>query len=399
MTSQVAVMNLRGVAVASDTVLSRSSNVGTKTMGNTGKIYEIGPGHKVLVLHSGNAEINGVPLSLHLGEWARTLTTAKPTLQSYVDSYIAWASREKGIHAPESEVSLIHLALNEHYYWMKRRVTSVIEELELDANLTEKQQHKATAEAVQKGIQSGLEFLEGQTNFPGFSDVDAAAALTKGKFDLDEKIDFIFEGLPIDEVAKALLKASAPLTLSRSQAYDDTDAVLGFIGYGEDEAFGASIKLTIRGIYGGALQATTEEQFGVSPDASKSAIKHFAQGDAIYAFIRGYNFKIIDRVRSLIRDKVEERWGSTTEEPIGQQVADEVFDEISSFAFENFAEPLLGTIEAMSMQSLGDFAESLVGLQVTATYSQDGPATVGGIIEVATIDRLNGVVWKQKLKS
>jgi hypothetical protein len=42
MTSQVAVMNLRGIAVASDTVLSKGSDAGTKTMGNMGKIYEIG---------------------------------------------------------------------------------------------------------------------------------------------------------------------------------------------------------------------------------------------------------------------------------------------------------------------------------------------------------------------
>ena len=80
-------------------------------------------------------------------------------------------------------------------------------------------------------------------------------------------------------------------------------------------------------------------------------------------------------------------------------LASEITDEIDAFSHENFVSPLLSTVEAMSMQSLGDFAESLVGLQATATYSQSGTATVGGLIEVATIDRINGVVWKQKLKS
>lgn len=399
MTSQVAVINLRGVAVASDTVLSRTSNAGTKTMGNTGKIYEVGAGHKVLILHSGNAEINGVPLSLHIGEWARTLNGPRPTLQAYVDSYVAWASREKGIHAPDSEVKLIHNALNEHYYWMKRQILDAMEELVIDPTLSDKQQSKLRSDVFHRELQSGLDYLQALDNFSGFTDIDASAALTKGKFDLDEKIDYIFDGLDIDAESRTLLHTSAALTLSRSQPYDDTDAVLGFTGYGEDEAFGASIKLTVRGIYGGSIQAIVEAPFGVSPDASRSGIKHFAQGDAIYAFIRGYNYRVLDRVRGLIRSKVDERWGTTTEEPIGQIVADEVFDEISSFAFDNFAEPLLGTIEAMSMQSLGEFAESLVGLQATSTYSQDGPATVGGLIEVATIDRLNGVIWKQKLKA
>ena len=175
--------------------------------------------------------------------------------------------------------------------------------------------------------------------------------------------------MPISDEARKTLKQSAPLTISRSQANDDLDAVLAFVGYGEEEAFGASIKLTIRGIYGGSLQATTEAKFGVSSEGSKSAIVHYAQADAIYAFIRGYSYRVVDRIKTLIEEKVEERWGQTTDEAIGQAVANEASEEIDSFAFENFVQPLLGTVEAMSMQSLGDFAESLVGLQATSTYS------------------------------
>lgn len=392
-------MNLRGVAVASDTVLSRGSDAGTKTMGNTGKIYELGATHKVLVLHSGNAEINGVPLSLHVGEWAHKLKGALPTVQAYVDSYIEWASREKGIHSPSSEKAAINMALNEHYYYMKRRLDFVIGEIEPDETITEEALSLRRNEAAEKEVHSGMEFLEGLDSYPGVTVANADALLTHHEFNLDEKIDFIFAGFPISAVSRDVLKSSAPLTISRAQAYDDSDAVLAFVGYGEDEAFGSSIKLTIRGIYGGSLQSTTESKFGVSSEESKSAIVHFAQGDAIYAFIRGYNFRIMAQVKQLIQEKVEARWGETTDEPIGQVVANEIVEEVSAFAFTNFAEPLLGTIEAMSMLSLGDFAESLVGLQATSTYSQDGPATVGGLIEVATIDRLNGVIWKQKLKS
>lgn len=399
MTSQVAVMNLRGVAVASDTVLSRGSDAGTKTMGNTGKIYEIGPRHKVLVLHSANAELNGIPLSLHIGEWARTLTSTRPTLQSYVDSYIEWAGREKGIHAPMSEKNVINFSLNEHFHYMKRRVTFAIGEIQIDTETAEELLLWHQNEAAEREIASGLEYLASLDQYAGISDTHAAKLISTHDFDLDEKIDYIFSGLPVSDESRRILKESAPLTISRSQANDDLDAVLAFVGYGEEEAFGASIKLTLRGIYGGSLQAAAEAKFGVSSEGSNSAIVHFAQGDAIYAFIRGYNFRVLDRVKSLIEEKVEERWGDTTDEAIGHAVATEIFEDINSFAFENFVQPLLGTVEAMSMQSLGEFAESLVGLQATSTYSQDGPATVGGLIEVATIDRINGVVWKQKLET
>ena len=51
----------------------------------------------------------------------------------------------------------------------------------------------------------------------------------------------------------------------------------------------------------------------------------------------------------------------------------------------------------MSIVNLANFAESLVGIQALSTYSQLGAATVGGLIEVVTIDRSEGVIWHQKI--
>lgn len=38
-----------------------------------------------------------------------------------------------------------------------------------------------------------------------------------------------------------------------------------------------------------------------------------------------------------------------------------------------------------------------VSLQATSTYGNTGAATVGGLIEVVTIDRVNGVLWRRGL--
>jgi hypothetical protein len=37
-------------------------------------------------------------------------------------------------------------------------------------------------------------------------------------------------------------------------------------------------------------------------------------------------------------------------------------------------------------------------MEATSSFGADGPATVGGMIEVATIDRQNGVTWVRKLQ-
>ncbi len=100
-------MNFNGIAVASDTYVSLTTSEGIKTMGNTEKIFELGPKHKVLILHSGNTSVpNGVSNWLQINEWILTLENPLSTLQDYVDTYLNWSNTSKGLHIPD----LKHLA-------------------------------------------------------------------------------------------------------------------------------------------------------------------------------------------------------------------------------------------------------------------------------------------------
>lgn len=96
---------------------------------------------------------------------------------------------------------------------------------------------------------------------------------------------------------------------------------------------------------------------------------------------------------------MEEKWGETTDEPIGWNLAQEIEAEVQAYSQSKFVDPMLSTIEAMGLNSLAELADSLVGLQATSTYSKAGAATVGGLIEVMTIDRINGIQWKRRLPS
>jgi hypothetical protein len=79
-------------------------------------------------------------------------------------------------------------------------------------------------------------------------------------------------------------------------------------------------------------------------------------------------------------------------------IADETYDEITNnFSKQSFSQPLLESIEGMSIINLANFAASLVGIQALSTYSESGAATVGGFIEVVTINRADGVTWHQKI--
>ena len=390
-------MNLRGMAVASDTILSSTDGGSTKTMGNMGKIYEIAPDHNVLILHSGSAELNGVPASLYVSEWSRTLAAPLPTLRDYVDSFIKWAGRDGSIHNESSEMTIMSSALNEHFGWASDRIRNALvhvePKMENERAATFKKRQSQTMAAQ---IDDCHDYLVRLPSFEGMTEAVGRKALEAANYELEKWIESFFGEHELNEESRELLKRSASLAVAKSQPLSG-DLLLAFVGYGAEEPFGGTIRLTCRGIYGGRLQATSEARFGVAPSESASGISHFAQGEAIGAFLRGADWRVMDYFRDLIAQRLAKISMDYSIELASYEIANEIYSEVEDYEHDNFIGPLLSTVEGMSQRVLAEFAESLVGLQATATYSQKGPATVGGTIEVATIDRKNGVIWKSKL--
>ncbi len=92
MTSQIAVFNPLGVAVASDTVTTISTDQGTKTTNNAQKIFPLVEPHLLVVIESGSVISNGVHMQLLINEWSRTLEKQLPTVKEYSHSFSEWYS-------------------------------------------------------------------------------------------------------------------------------------------------------------------------------------------------------------------------------------------------------------------------------------------------------------------
>lgn len=396
MTAQVAVMNLSGIAVASDTYVTTFTGGEGKSMGNSQKIYELGPQHKVVILHNGSIGINQIPHHLHISEWYRTLSLPLPTLQAYADSYRTWSASEKRMLQPDSEAQVINQTLNEQYYDLAREMDEAREALVLDEHLTERKKKTALLNAYKETIEASAKFLDGLESYTGISEKRLEKALADHGTDVAGKIDYIFSRFELGPAETEAILGLAIPTLLKVQPMQ-ADSELAFVGFGEEEPYGGVVRMSCRGLYAGALIALTKERFKVAPLENPSGIGYFAQSDAMWAFISGYSAVLMEEVKNLIWRKVEEKWGHTTEEAIGWNLAQEIISEIETTSQTKFVSPMLNTIEAMGMNSLADLADSLVGLQATSTYSKAGAATVGGLIEVVTIDRINGVQWKRRL--
>jgi hypothetical protein len=389
MTSQIAVFNPLGVAVASDTVTTISTDQGTKTTNNAQKIFPLAEPHLLVVIESGSVISNGVHMQLLINEWSRTLEKQLPTVKEYAHSFAEWYSTESDLIPKDSELREVHLQLNDHYYEVKHRV---------EADAMNADSEKDVVESFKLRAQQGLEWLEKLDLFDGATDDGDAALLNDLNVNVLEKIDFIFKDIPgLDEVREILIK-SAPLVLSRSQS-SSQDSDLGFIGFGEKDFFATSVRLRCRARYGKTARVTIADAFGASVFNQSGSIACFAQDNAIFGFLRGAQFDIMESAYGYLRAELTDEVDETDEAKL--KSADELLSglrkHIEKIQSERFIDPMLETIGSLSLIDVAALARSLVGMQAIRSAASPEPASVGGFIESLVIDRANGIRWIHRL--
>ena len=389
MTSQIAVFNPLGVAVASDTVTTISTPRGTKTTNTAQKIWPLADPHLLVVIESGDVASNGIHTQLLINEWSRTLRGQLPTVSDYAKSFAEWYSTTSDLIPKESEVREVHLQLNDHYFEIKRRV-------EIDASQATSEEEVIAS--MKTHAQAGLEWLEQLELFDGATDEDDAALLSELNVDLNEKIDYIFREIPgLDIVRETLIKC-APLVLSRSQQ-TPVDSELGFIGFGEKDFFATSVRLRCRARYGKVARLTIAESFGATADDQSGSIACFAQDNAIFGFLRGAQPDVLDSAYRYIWSELTDEVDAEDEAKLesAREFMSGLRQHVDKIQFDRFVSPMLDTIGSLSLIDVASLARSLVGMQAIRSAASPEPASVGGFIESLVIDRASGIRWVHRL--
>ena len=388
MTSQIAIFNSLGVAVASDTVTTHSTGELSKTTNNAEKIYPLKEPHLVVVIHSGSVRINWVNSQNFITEWGKATPEPLPTISDYPRSLINWIAEDARLINPKSENELMYSVINDHYTEVFRRTKLLLER---------ENEPLGVAEALLAASQSGLDYLKQLPNFENCTDEFDEALLASSDIDLNELLDSWFKELDGFDIAKPALLESATLVLSRQQAMP-FDSDFGIIGFGNDDYFAKSILVSMRGRYGGVVRCVVDEEFGAGNDNNSGSINFFAQFDAMAGFLRGAHSSLIEKIISQVWSEIY----YALDPPQDVEIANKVKANIRRFVDElqstEFRDPMLATIGGISLPGLAELAESLVGMQATyAVAAGKGVATVGGFIESLTIDRAHGIRWVKRL--
>jgi hypothetical protein len=389
MTSQIAIFNPLGVAVASDTVATLTNDRGTKTQNNAEKMWPLTEEHRVVIALNNSFSINGVPASLLISAWNSTLKRPLPTLLDYVNSFKTWLQGDQSLIHPESDFSVMNFVTNDHFGFVRQELI----ERAQDQDLADDEIKEMLIEAVHEGF----DHLNSLGNYEGVRDSDDRQLLDESPIDIEKKVKAFFEGFPgFNEVKQKLINQAA-LVLSREQVMG-SDTNLTFIGFGENDYFASSIEFRIRGRYGNVVRGIVKEPFPNDSKYSSGHVTALAQNDAILGFMYGAEDRALDYMKNKIWEYIVEKHANKEE---GFQEANAFLEALNhdhrNFSYEVYVNPLLRTVEFLNLSDAAEFAESLVGIQAMRAKASPHPAGVGGFIESLVIDKFSGVRWIKRL--
>lgn len=394
MTSQVAVLNQRGVAVASDTVVtvtstSSSGERTTRTFSNQTKLQQLGPAHQVVIASSGNADANGVDVMLLMSAWGRACPDPLDSLSDYVESFRNWLRADNWPISQESQVSTATDILVSYYTAIRDEVADL-----RDNTVTKNAVELFSLAACVDDHYATL--LEAEHHI-GASDDSDMAWMRSVSIGVDELIDAVFDQrwdhLKDDvEMARPILRKLAPLVLSRI-GDKESEVELTFVGYGTDDLFPRAIKVGFLGRYGDS------DRIWIKGDADHTTgVVTMAQSSAITGFMNGVSDEATDLLRGMLRLLLSTSLGNPPTGYVSVSVfVDELIRNWSEILRVSQLTPLLDTIDGLSLSDLAELAESLVGIEALRANASPRPPSVGGLIESLVIDRYEGVRWINRL--
>lgn len=397
MTAQVAIFNLSGVAVASDSITTVSRDERIRTFSGAQKLFDLGANHRVVVMISGESRFMQVPYGVLLPTWRDTLTDPLPTITDYAEHFTSWLTQQTHLFDSDHQSSLWSWLLQDYYLAIRASIRRELHSRELtDLPWDDLSVSKVVTTTVERFI-TQLSVQEEVT------DVDIAkdlAFVTESAEVISEAFEYVFDDTPRTiETDQVLLSELPPLLLAKQERWS-LDSTVAIIGYGTNDTFPRHQTLELTGIVDNRLRYTRRPHNGTEL-SNRAIVAPFAQSEAIDTFLRAYNVDFpgiahdrldatLDAVLDLVQLTEEQLESVAT---IRSDAHKTLRRDIEDYSSERFISPMLATVESLPHGDMARMAEALVGIQALRAHSSDHQPSVGGNIALLTINPETGVTW------
>lgn len=413
MTSEIAVMNQRAVALAADSAVTLIDGGTVVVRNDQRKLYNLINGQPVGVMFFGVADMMGHPWE-HLIEHYQTKTRPGPHkhIRDYAAGFLGMIDHLEEFFPKDRQ--------KDDY---KRLLASVFRYIFHMAQYLRESGGAARAnvadtaileEAIER-VWRDYQFREDgspRSDLSCFPKGFASHVARDHSAAIDELITYGFQPFGLGKQAVGRLKDIAVFCVVKDLFLEDVTGLV-FAGFGTEERYPVVATYFVSSIVGG-IAKRAEASFDAIDSDTRSKIRVFADSEVTNAFIRGIDFNLERRVYGALNmlmhglvDQVIGAFPSTdaaAKENVRRQfqtsVIPQYFDAfrgmIGDFQQHAFINPVLRVLEIASRNELAETARELVSLNVFKKRIMAQKQTVGGAIDVAVISREGGFQWQSR---
>ena len=410
MTSEIAVMNQRAVAMAADSAVTLIDGRMVVTRNEQRKLYQLVEGQPVGLMFFGMADVMGHPWDQLIDHYQKTVAGSPPArLDDYAASFTGMLDHLEDFFPRERH--------KDEYRRLLASVFGYI--LQLAQYL---QQSGAIGEGGDAAIlDSAIEqvWRDYQFHPDGSPRPDLACfppefgrtVLSEHSEQIDELIAYGFASVGLGQQAMQRLRDIAVYCVVKDLFLEDVTGLV-FAGFGSEDRYPVLSTWYVSAIVSGIAKRGEASLDRIDTDV-KSKIRIFADSEVTNAFIRGIDFNLERRLYGgfsmMMHGLVDEVVDSFPEaDPAARENVRSSFQSavpyylnmfrgmISDYQQQAYINPVLRVLEIAARGELADTARELVGLNVFKKRIMAQRETVGGAIDVAVISRDGGFQWWPK---
>lgn len=412
MTTEIAVSNRLGIALATDSAVTISGGGHVKVFDTADKLFELSPQHPVGVMINGNMDCIGVPWEILVKDFRESEgLKQRPTIKDWTDDFLRYVESHDLISENAVARYVLHVIETE-IYELQYDVSNAIR---LNIFESARQGRRVNVPAIDGLIDQHLTRRTEEINkFPvadSLKDTSPEKLIESYSAEIERLAKEKFVGRELTEPELARFKAIIAEALLR--AYPSR-FVAGIVvaGYGADETFPSVHSVEVDGRVLGKLKYSNIDSRSIATSSDEGQVIYFAQTDVIQRLLGGADprfvektaefitvavTKVAEAIETALRPKKLSKARATKRQALVDEVATEIVreyqNETTKKLREEFSREFDRMIALMPKQELIELAEALVSITAVERKATSDEGTVGGPIDVAFITKHEGFVW------
>ena len=407
MTSEIAVVNANGIALAAD---SAATIHGTKVYNSANKLFTLSKFEPVAIMIYGDSTLVGVPWEILIKEFRSYLhEESYDTLEKYVEKFWEYVHSRTDIFTSDIQLPYIEDRLKGILDDMVKRVIKPITKASLEGGLARDDASNRAHDQFVEYIEAALNKLRKLEVLSGFEEISVRAIVDSyGKIFEGALESFKFIKDTMSERELNLLTEVLAEKLRRDNFHVTSGVVI--TGYGRSEIYPKICNCKVGIFVKDALQyrilsANPNQPF--RPD-----IYPFAQDEMVISFVFGISQMNEERLQKKF-EQIATDWqqeiASTLQSSgidIEKSQATAIKNLLTSKQGEMISEldackrdsltPIIEMLGHLQKDELAEMAESLVNLTVFKRKMSSETESVGGPIDVAVISKGDGFIWVKR---